>query len=89
MPENVGSFPDGHISGGPTTKFFRNCFHMLNTARVETLIIDCSASYEDIGDQFGVSGVRIAQIAVKHGVRRPRGPKTHVTRPDAGLMEAN
>lgn len=33
-------------------------------------------SYIEIGHRFGLSAGRVAQLAVKHQVRRRRGPKT-------------
>jgi hypothetical protein len=36
------------------------------------------SSYREIGARFGLTAGRIAQLAVKLGVRRPRGPKAHV-----------
>jgi hypothetical protein len=47
------------------------------------VVINCAATYEDIGDQFGVSAVRIAQIAIKHGVRRARGPRPRPQQDDS------
>jgi hypothetical protein len=31
--------------------------------------------YAEIGEMYGLTAARIAQIAVEHDVRRPRGPK--------------
>jgi hypothetical protein len=31
--------------------------------------------YAEIGRRYKLTAARIAQLAVKHGVRRPRGPK--------------
>jgi hypothetical protein len=56
------------------------------------IIVECPDTYADIAKQFGLSPARVAQIAIKHNVRRPRGPKPTATviQPSMdGLMEAN
>jgi hypothetical protein len=44
--------------------------------KVASMIVECpNMSYEEIGQQFGVNATRIALIATRRNVRRPRGPK--------------
>ena len=59
----------------PVTNMTRAEYLQMHRERRALILADVRAgkTYAEIGEQFGVSGARVSQIATKAGIKRPLG----------------